>query len=104
MGRWKNIEPNQVRRSLREHPWSFAYYCEPPDERDDGQWYHGLIFRSDDRKQFGAFELTSAGLDDVAFQTRNDLRQLATKIVSNDAYRNSLLSESPKLPVLWRRH
>jgi hypothetical protein len=104
MGRWKNIEPTQVRRSLREHPWYFAYYCEAPEDRDDSQWYHALIFRDDDRQQFGAFELLSAEVDDVKFQARHDLRQLASKIVSNDAYRATLLSDSPQLPVLWRRH
>lgn len=104
MGRWKNIEPNIVRKSFRDHPWLFAYYCEPPADREDAQWYHALIFRDDHRSAYGAFELTSGEVNDVNFQTRFNLRNIATRVVTDENYRKTLLSESPHLPVIWRKH
>ena len=104
MSRWQNIEPSIVRRSFRDHPWLFAWYCEGPEERDDEHWYHALIFRDQDRSMYGSLEFPGVDITVAAFEKRFNLRALAARIVTDAVYRATLLSDSPQLPVLWRKH
>src|SRR5262245_40282829 len=103
MRRWYPVKPNRVRRSFRDHPWIFAYYFESPDERDDGMWYHALLFRDRDRTEFGALEFVDGEVTVPVFHRQHDLRAIASRIVTDSAYRNSLLQDSPRLRELWRR-
>jgi hypothetical protein len=101
--RWFPFEPDRVRRSFQDHPWVFAYYFQPPEERDDGKWYHAVVFRDEDRTQFGAFEFVAADVTVPDFDRRYDKRRIAARIVTDAEFRESLLRDSPELRELWRR-
>jgi hypothetical protein len=101
--RWFLVEPGRVRRSFQNHPWVFAYYFETPEERDDGKWYHAVVFRDADRTQFGAFEFIAEDVTVPDFEKRYNKRRIAARIITDTEFRNSLLRDSPELRVLWRR-
>lgn len=103
MNHWFPIEPHRVRRSFRNHPWVFAYCFQAPDERDDGKWYHAIVFRDEGRTQFGAFEFIEEGVTVPDFERRYDKRQIARRIVTDAEFRESLLRDSSELRGLWRR-
>jgi hypothetical protein len=81
----------------------FAYYFQTPEERDDGKWYHAVVFRDEGRTQFGAFEVIAEGVAVPDFERQCDKRRIAARIVTDSAFRNSLLRDSPELRELWRR-
>jgi hypothetical protein len=101
--RWFPVEPGRVRRAFQNHPWVFAYYFQTPDERDDRNWYHAIVFRDEDRTQFGAFELIAEDVTVPDFERRYDKRQIAARIITDTEFRNSLLRDSSELLKLWRR-
>lgn len=101
---WCSIEPAKVKRSFRDHPWVFAYYFQSPDEREDGKWYHAVLFRNEDRTEFGAYELVAADVTVPDFEKRCDKRRIAAKIITDAEFRKQLLRESSDLRDLWRRH
>ena len=101
--RWFPIEPYRVRRSFQNHTWMFAYYFQTPDERDDGKWYHAVVFRDQDRTQFGAFDFIAEDVTVPAFERQFDKRRIALRIITDEGYRNSLLRDSPELRELWQR-
>jgi hypothetical protein len=96
-GIWKDVSPLQLRGSERKHPWLFAHYLEAPSERDDGCWYQAFLFRDSERRLFGISERVERRL------TRLDVRQLATKIIQDEAFRSTLLSEDQRLRDIWKR-
>lgn len=101
--RWFPIKPNRVRRSSRDHPWVFAYYFQSPKERDDEKWYHAIMFRDQNRTKFGAFEVVAQDLPVQSFDRRYNKRRIATRIVIDNEFRESLLRDTPELRDLWRR-
>ena len=101
--RWFAVEPGQVRRSFQNHPWVFAYYFQTPDERDDGKWYHAVVFRDNDRTQFGAFEFIAEDVTVPDFERQYDTRRIAARIITDAEFRNSLVRDSQELRQLWRR-
>jgi len=103
VNRWFPIEPGRVRRSFQDHPWVFAYSFQTPEERDDGQWYHAVVFRNEDRTEFGAFEFLAEGVTVPDFERRYNKRRIAARIITDAKYRTSLLRDSPELRELWRR-
>jgi hypothetical protein len=92
MGLWFPLKP----RSRPRGEWRYAHYIETPDERSDGNWFEVLYFRDVERSRFGKLEFVGPVL-------HSDFRNLATKIDSDRAYRESLLSDDPELPKLWRK-
>lgn len=93
---WSEIKPYRLAKKDSEHPWLFANYTEFPSEREDGSWYQALLFRDEDRTYFGrleAHELTH----------RKVLRRICTRIIIDSEFRQSLLSDDPELPKLWKR-
>jgi hypothetical protein len=93
-GIWREIKAT----TRRKHPWLFAYYAEGPSDRADGQWYTAFHFRRADRTKFGFQEFVGELLH------HKRLRQMATRVVVDAAYRESMLSDKPELPKLWKRH
>ena len=91
---WREIKAT----TRREHPWLFAAYVETPSERADGQWYTAFHFRHSDRTKFGFHEFVG----DLLHHKR--LRQMATRVVVDTGYRDSMLSDKPELPKWWKRH
>ena len=103
MKHWSPVKPNRVRRSFRDHPWLFAYYFEASDERDDGTWYHALMFRDRDWSTFGAAEWTAPGLTVPDFEKQHDVRAIASRIITDESFRQSLIRDSKLFRDLWSR-
>jgi hypothetical protein len=94
MGHWCGITPHVTRK----HPWVFANYYEFASDRDDNQQYSAFLFRDQDRTVFGIREF----LGDSPHW--DDLRQMATRVVTDDTFRKSLLSDRADLPKMWKKH
>lgn len=101
--RWFPVDPGRVRRAFQSHPWVFAYYFQPPDERDDRKWYHAVVFRDEDRTQFGAFEFIAEDVTVPDFERRYDKRRITLRIITDAEFRTSLMRDSQELRELWRR-
>jgi hypothetical protein len=94
---WYEIKPKALSKRDANHPWLFAAYCESPSEREDGKWYELLLFRNEDRTNFGKMEF-----HELVHQDK--LRKLATRIVLEKDFRKSFISDDPELPKIWKRH
>src|SRR4030095_5595571 len=90
MGIWSDIKP----KAKRKHQWVFSQYLETSSERADGQWYVAFLFRDTDRALFGIREFVGRLPHD------KDLRHMATRVIVDDAYRESMLSDRPELSKL----
>lgn len=101
MHQWFPVTPHRVR--VQNHPWVFAYYVQPPEQRNDGKWRHALLFRNEDRTEFGAFEVIAEKFTMADFERRYDVRKIAARIVDDAKYRRSLLQDSPDLLELWSK-
>jgi hypothetical protein len=97
MGIWKEVAPLQLRGTERKHPWRFAHYLETPSERDDACWYQAFLFRDNARSRFGISERVERTL------TRLPVRQLATKVIQDEAFRAALVSDDQRLREMWKR-
>jgi hypothetical protein len=97
VGWWTDIKPRRLRPRAKGSPWLFAVYTETPSERDDGQWLVMLLFRDKGRRRFGKLEHRGMNLPQW------DAREVATKVVLEKSYRDSLLSDDPSLPDMWKR-
>ena len=75
MHQWFPVTPHRVR--AKSHPWVFAYYVQPPEQRADGKWHHALVFRTEDRTEFGSFEVVDEKIDAAGFERRYDMRRIA---------------------------
>ena len=93
---WCNVEL-RLKPSLRGHGWLFAHYLETPSERDDGMWYEAVLFRNRERTKFGIREVRSERCP------HTDVQKVAQEIVREARTRAGLLSDDPRLPLLWRR-
>ena len=98
MGNWSEIKPSSINLAKvnGDYPWVFVIYYETPSDRDDNRWHTVLMFRNSDRTVFGIMEYD----DLVRF---DNLRNLARRIVEEKAFRDSLVSDDPDLPRLWKR-
>ena len=94
MGLWRELKAT----TRRKHSWLFASYIETPSERDDGKWYTAFHFRDADRTHFGFH----AFVGELLHHRR--LRDLATRVVVDPAFRKAMLSDNPELPTWWKRH
>jgi hypothetical protein len=98
-GWWAEVEPTRLSKANKDHPWVFAVYREGSSQRDDGLTYTAFLFRNEERTVFGVKEWLGA---DVT--VRNDvLEKMAHRVVIDAAFRRSLVSDDPDLPLLWKR-
>ncbi len=93
MGIWSAIKP----KGGRAKGWHFAYYYETPTERADGKWYSALLFRDDDRTQFGIREWTGE------LRHHQDLRHMAMRVLVEPRFRKALLSDREDFPKWWKK-
>ena len=92
-GIWTDINPNGADRE----GWHFAYYLETPSEREDGIWYSAFLFRNEARTQFGIREWLGE------LNNHQCVRQMATRVLKEPIFRESLLSDREDLPKWWKR-
>ena len=95
-GHITEITPTRLSKKDQNHRWVFAIYHEFSSNRDDGREYRGFIFRNDERTVFGLKEF-------YEWQSI-DFRKMATKIIQDKNYRDSLISDDPDLPRIWKKH
>jgi hypothetical protein len=95
-GYLSEITPNRLSKNDQNHSWIIAVYSQFASNRDDGREYKAFFFRNDDRTVFGLKE-----------HWRNqviDFRKLATRVVQDEDFRKSLVSDDSDLPKVWKRH
>lgn len=95
-GHISEIAPTRLSKKDQNHHWLFAIYYEFPLKRADGREYKGFIFRNDDRTVFGLKEFWD--------WQHVDFRKMATKVILDKEYRESLISEDSDLPKIWKKH
>ncbi len=88
--------PKNLGKHNQKHEWLFAEYFEHPEHRKDGKSYRAFVFRNKDRTIFGLKEFYE--------EKKTDFRALAAKVVSDENFRESLISDDEHLPKLWKRH
>jgi len=98
VGQWCPIKPKGLSRRHGKHPWISALYVEFPFEREDNQWYAAFLFRNAERTVFGIQESVGQLIHN------DDLRRMAARVVIDREFRNSLVSNNPALPKLWKKH
>lgn len=94
-GIWYDLTPKKLAKKDQQHPWLFAEYFEAPSEREDARWYKVFLFRDKERITFGLKEYWEL--------PNSDFRDLATRVVQDKDFRESLISEDPDLPKIWKR-
>jgi hypothetical protein len=98
-GYWSEVEPARLSGAYQDHPWVFAVYRESSSQRDDGLSYVAFLFRNEERTVFGVKEWLGKDI-----LVRNDvLEKMAHQVVTDRAFRNSLVSNDPDLPMLWKK-
>ncbi len=97
-GLWEYVEPYRLGSGQRNHGWRFGLLMEPPSERDDGQWYTAFLFRNKERTVFGLREWLGLPLPH-----HRDLRQMATRVVKDEAFRKALLTGDPDVEETWKK-
>lgn len=90
------FQPRNLGKNAQKHEWIFAEYFEHAEHRTDEKPYRAFLFRNKDRTIFGLKEFYE--------ERQTDFRQLATKVVTDKNFRESLFSEDPDLPKIWKRH
>lgn len=88
--------PKNLAKHQQKNEWIFAEYFEKPEQRPDQKHYRAFTFRNKDRTIFGVKEF----YDDAA----TDFRQLATRVVADKNFRDSLISDDADLRKIWKRH
>jgi hypothetical protein len=91
------VRPKSLSRKNANHEWVFAVYWEFGGS-DNGRRYRAFLFRNLERTIFGIKEWLGAPLPRVNAAT------LATKVVLDREFRESLISDYPDLPKMWKRH
>jgi hypothetical protein len=94
-GHFSEITPYRLSKKDQNHGWVFTMYYEASSFRDDKRYYIAFLFRNDERTIFGLKE-------DYNWQ-RIDYRKMATRVIQDREYRQSLISDDPDLPKIWKR-
>ncbi len=95
---WTDIEPKGLARKHGGHVWRFGFVHEAPSQRGDGNWYSAFLFRNEDRTVFGMHEWF--GQDLPHYQ---DVRQMATRVVMEEDFRKSLITDDPDVVQAWKK-
>jgi hypothetical protein len=93
MGIWTEIKL----RGRASKKWKFASYIETPRERAAYTWYIAFLFRDESYSQFGIREWFERKPHTA------DLQKMAMRVISDDAFRRSLLSDREELPRWWKK-
>lgn len=88
--------PKNLGKHQQKNEWIFAEYFEHPEQREDKKSYRAFVFRNKSRTAFGLKEFYNDG--------KTDFRALAAKVVSDENFRESLISDDEDLPKIWKRH
>ena len=88
--------PKNLPKHLQKNDWIFAEYYEKPEQRTDKKSYRAFLFRSKDRTIFGVKEF----FDEPSI----DFRQLASRVVTDQSFRDTLISDEDILRKMWKRH
>ena len=99
MSYFTEIKPKNSKNTAGCKSWKFMLYQESPSEREDEKWYCAFLFRDSDRSVFGIKEFFG---DNTLHM--NKYRDLAAKVLNNTLFRESLVSNDPELPQLWKKH
>lgn len=95
-GHWTELKPIHLSKKDSSHGWHFAFYYEFSSRRDDGRDYRAFLFRNDERTIFGLKEFYD--------YQRVDYRKMATRVIQDKEFRDSLISTDLDLPKIWKRH
>lgn len=90
------FQPKNLAKHFYNHEWIFAEYRETPDHRTDGKSYRAFLFRNKERTTFGVKEFWK--------ESPMDFRQMASRVVADKEFRESLLSDDEDLRKIWKRH
>ena len=90
------FSPKNLSKHNQKHEWLFAQYTESPEHREDGKTYKVFVFRNKDRTIFGMKEFWET--------TSTDFRQMASRVVTDAAFRESLISDDEDLRKIWKKH
>ncbi len=90
------FQPKNLAKHLSKHDWIFAEYRETPEYRTDGKTYRAFLFRSKDRNLFGVKEFYG--------EVTVDFRQMASRVVADQIFRETLISDDEDLRKIWKRH
>jgi hypothetical protein len=90
-GIWSEIKP----KGRRKTEWRFGSYWAI---QEDGRWYTAFHFRNEERTKFGIREWIGKPGDH-----RLDLRRMAMRVITDEAFRKSLLSDRADLRDWWRK-
>jgi hypothetical protein len=82
------VRPKLLAKHLQKNEWIFA--------RNDEKEYRILFFRNKNRTIFGYKEFFG--------KIDGDLRAIASRIVSDQKFRETLISDDEVLPKIWKRH
>lgn len=96
-GLWRDLNAKGLAKRDQNHGWVFAYYIQTPSDRGDDCWYEALLFRNVARTVFGIKEFT-----DLVHQ--RVIERMTARVVQDEVYRETLMSDAPILPLLWKRH
>lgn len=94
-GSWLNVAPARISKKDPNNSWIFAAYMEYPEEREDANYYKAFLFRNEERTVFGIKEFRASSII--------DFRKLATRILQDKSFRDSLVSDDADLPKIWKR-
>ncbi|MDQ7827234.1 MAG: hypothetical protein RDV48_30855 [Candidatus Eremiobacteraeota bacterium] len=97
IGDWCELEPQGLPRHLMSHQWEFAVYYEYPDNLDFSLRKTEFLFTNNSRTVFGIREWYG---DDRP--NHNALGKMATKIIMDEKFRNTLISADPNLQLKWK--
>ena len=90
------FQPRNLGKHHQRHEWIFGEYFEHPENREDQKPYRAFVFRNKSRTIFGLKEFYE--------EKKTDFRALAAKVVTDERFRESLVSDDEDLPKLWKRH
>ena len=99
-GFWLEVIPERVTKHFINHPWIFGSYFEFGSDRPDSQEYTAYLFRNKARTIFGIHEFFGKS----GPMKIKPSQKWAWKIITNKAFRESLISSDPDLPKMWKGH
>jgi hypothetical protein len=90
------FQPKILAKHHQNHEWLFAQYFEPVSERNDDREYRVFLFRNKDRTVFGYKEFWG--------KIDGDFRAMASKVIANKVFRDTMVSDDEILRKIWKRH
>ena len=94
----KVIIPENLPVHLKDNLWEFAIYTQYDNQRSylSDMVYRALIFRNINHTVYGIKEWDGNGAP-------LSLNKMARRIVVDDEFRQSLITEDPKVPEIWEK-